>query len=475
MSRRSLILFFLIFFIAKLAISFDYTKSLFCRNPEIRSGKLTAFTGDAFSYTGAMENYILKGEYYFEVNGKKVYAGRAPHYSIPYYLLRFGFSKSQSLDLFVVLQLFLESLAFFLVSRIVFDLTKSKLVFYFSLLFSAVSFFYLHYTVIPITDSPASSLLFISFWFLYNYLEAGKLNFADWICFSVLLAVATILRPYFGLIFILVMLFVLLRAQPGFMNLVRHGFVYSIVLLFLLLPWIIRNYSKFGRVFLFQQDQYAGYEIGKELELTRKMLSAIGEDASTMWDKTTAASFFSRTEYKESAWKVPGYIKADSVLNANFLGLRELSIDSVDDKIQSIQYSSYYQAFIDRYKSAYAFKYYFLNYVARIKKFLVHSGSYYYAYDPNSNCSDRKSYYFKIIQSLLYHLCLIPGFIGLLTLARTKEHGLIFLIPAFSLLLTFPVILGVIEWRYFLPFYFFNQVGLFILFHKGLSLFKLKT
>ena len=475
MSRRSLIFFFLILFIAKLAISFDYTKSLFCRNPYIRSGKLTAFTGDAFSYTGAMENYISKGEYYFEVNGKKVYAGRVPHYSIPYYILRFGFSKSQSLDLFIVLQLLLESLAFFLVSRIVFDLTKSKLVFYFSLLFSTVSFFYLHYTLIPITDSPASSLLFISFWFLYKYLNTGKLNFTDWICFSVLLAVATILRPYFGLIFILAMLFVLFRAQLGFMNLMRHGFVYSIALLVLLLPWIIRNYSKFGRVFLFQQDQYAGYGTGKEPELTRKMLSAIGEDASTTWDRTTAASFFSRIDYKESAWKVPGYITADSALNSNFLGLRGLSIDSVDDKIQSTQYSWHYQAFIDRYKSAYAFKYYFLNHIARIKKFLVHSGSYYYPYDRNSNCSDRKNYYFKLVQSLLYYLCLIPGFIGLLTLAKTKEHGLIFLIPAFSLLLIFPVILGVIEWRFFLPFYFFNQVGLFFFFQKVLSLFKLKT
>ena len=475
MSHRSLIFFFLILFIAKLAISFDYTKTLFCRHPEIRSGKLTAFTGDSFSYTGAMENYIMRGEYYFELNGKKIYAGRVPHYSIPYYLLRFGFSKSQSLDLFIVLQLLLESLAFFLVSRIVFDLTKSKLVFYFSLLFSAFSVFYLHYTLIPITDSPASSLLFISFWFLYNYLDTGQLNFTDWICFSVLLAVATILRPYFGLIFILVMLFVLFRVRLRFMNLMRHGFVYSIALLILLLPWIIRNYSKLGRVILFQQDQYAGYEIGKELELTRKMLSAIGEDASTTWDKTTAASSFSRTEYKESGWRVPGYITSDSVLNSNFLAIRELAIDSVDDKIQSTQYNSHYRAFIDRYKSAYALKYYFLNYIARIKKFMFHSGSYYYGYDRNSNCSDRKNYYFKVIQSLLYYICLIPGFIGLLTLARTKKYGMIFLIPAFSLLLTFPVILGFIEWRYFLPFYFFNQVGLFFLFQKFLSLFKLKT
>jgi len=276
------------------------------------------------------------------------------------------------------------------------------------------------------------------------------------------------------LIFILVMLFVLFRARLRFMDLVRHGFVYSIALLILLLPWIIRNYSKLGRVFLFQQDQYAGYEIGKELELTRKMLSAIGEDASTTWDKTAAASFFSRTEYKESGWRVPGYITADSVLNSNFLALRRLSIDSIDDRIQATQYDSHYQAFIDHYKSAYAFKYYFLNYIGRIKKFIFHSGSYYYAYDRNSNCSDRKNYYFKVIQSLFYYLCLIPGFIGLLALARTKKNGMIFLIPAFSLLLTFPVILAIIEWRYFLPFYFFNQVGLFFLFQKFLSLFKLK-
>ena len=204
------------------------------------------------------------------------------------------------------------------------------------------------------------------------------------------------------------------------------------------------------------------------------MLSAIGEDASTMWDKTTAAGFFSPAIYKESTWRVPGYITTDSLLNSNFLAIRGLSIDSVDDKLQSPAYNSHYNAFIDRYKSAYASKYYFLNYITRIKKFIVHSGSYYYAYDPNSNCNSRKNYYFKVTQSLFYYLCLVPGFIGLFMLARAKRYALIFLIPAFSLLLTFPVILGIIEWRYFLPFYFFNQVGLFYLFYKILLLFKLK-
>src|SRR6185295_8043034 len=107
--------------------------------------------------------------------------------------------KSLSLDLFIILQLLLESVAFFLVSRIIFELTKSKLVFYLSLVFSACSFFYLHYTLIPITDSPASSLLLISFWFLYRYLNTDTPVFRHWIYFSILLAIATILRPYFGL------------------------------------------------------------------------------------------------------------------------------------------------------------------------------------------------------------------------------------------------------------------------------------
>ena len=145
-----------------------------------------------------MENYITTGEYYFIFNSKKVTAGRVPHYSVPYYLLRQVFNKSTALDLFITLQLLLESIAFFLVSLIVFEITRSKLTFFVSLLFSAATLFYTHYSIIPITDAPAAALLLISFWFLFRYLNSETHRFKNWIFFSIFLATATILRPYFG-------------------------------------------------------------------------------------------------------------------------------------------------------------------------------------------------------------------------------------------------------------------------------------
>lgn len=474
MNSKYLLILFFIFFGIKLIIGFDYARKLFCQQPEIKAGTFTAFTGDSFSYTGAMENYITSGEYFFEAGNKKIYAGRVPHYSVPYYILRQIFNKTVSLDLFIILQLMLEATAFFLVSLLIFEITGSKLSFYLSLLFSVVSFFYLHYTLIPITDSPAASFLLISFWFLFRYVNAATPKFIYWVLFSLILAIATILRPYFGLAFIFVGLVLLIKYKTSLVSLIKHCIVYGMALLVLLAPWIVRNYSQFGKIMLFQQDKYAGYDIGKELLLTRKMLAAIGEDASTMWDKQTAAGFFSRDYHKISVWKVPAEISADTILNRNFFAINDLCLDSIDDRSQRAAFNLHYQAFIDQYKAKHKFRYYFLNYFSRIKKFLIHSGSYYYSYTKEETCDKRINFYVKVMQSLCYFLCLIPGFAGLLLLARNKKYGLFFLLPTLTLILFFPIILGIVEWRYFLPFYFFHQIGLFYLFQKLLEFFKLR-
>lgn len=472
MSRRVLIIAFFFLFVVKLGVSFNYAKRLFCRHPELGSGVLCSFTGDSFSYTGAMENYITSGEYYFLFNGKKVYAGRVPHYSIPYYLLRQVFDKETSLDLFVALQVLFETIAFFLVSLLIFEITRSKLTFFLSLLFSAASFFYTHYSIIPITDAPAASLLLISFWFLFRYLNSEIPRFKNWVFFSILLAIATILRPYFGAIFILVAAILLFKYRLPVTNVFKKGAVYAIALFFFLAPWIIRNYSRSGKLMIFQQDKYAGYDVSREVELTRSMLSSIGEDASTTWDKTTAAGFFTPSMYKNSSWQVPAEILTDSLLKANFFAIRNLCIDGVDDRLQSAAFNLHYNVFIDGYRTRYKVKYYFLNYIRRVKKFLIHSGSYYFSYNKTDGCNKESDYYIKLGQSLFYYLCLIPGFIGLIWLARVKKYGLIFLLPTISLIIIFPIILGFIEWRYFLPFYFFHQIGLFYIVNQLILFFK---
>ena len=43
-----------------------------CNNPEIKLSDLAFASGDTFSYTGAMENFIEKGSYFFSME-KKMY------------------------------------------------------------------------------------------------------------------------------------------------------------------------------------------------------------------------------------------------------------------------------------------------------------------------------------------------------------------------------------------------------------------
>jgi hypothetical protein len=55
-------------------------------------------------------------------------------------------------------------------------------------------------------------------------------------------------------------------------------------------------------------------------------------------------------------------------------------------------------------------------------------------------------------------------------LTKDHGHGFILLAPILYLIIFFPVVLGAVEGRYFLSFFFLNQVGAFFGIHKLLLL-----
>lgn len=466
MTTKEKILLFICFLALKLLLSIEYSKTSLCKNPAGARGTITNFSGDSFSYTPAMDNYIEHGEYYFYNGSRKVYAGRMPHYAIPYYVFRQFLSKGAALDALILLQILSETIAYFLVSLLIFKLTDRKILIYLSLLFSLLSYFYTYLSIADVPDSFASSLLLIAFWFLYLFFEKELFPQKDWFLFSLFLCLAVTLRPYLVIIYPLVVLVLFYKKDKNIIYTLKKSWVFPAILSLFLLPWGIRNYKVMGKFVFLQEDMQAGYDYTKEEFMKWKVLSAIGEDGMVFWDPTTAAGYLSNrgTDYaNNSRWKVPDAIKNDSVLSFNLEQLRVLSKDSIDNAFQLDLFKQHSTTFLDSYKQTHKFDFYFLNYVKKVKLFLIHSGSYYFSYLPQSGCDTRIKFYLKILQSLMYYLVLILGSLGLGLLWKKNTHNSIFLLPSLCLILFFPIYLGAVQWRYFLPFFFFHQIGLFYL------------
>ena len=466
-SKRDIFLIAAGLFVLKVFFAAFYVKLVSCSDPTFPHGLLYVFSGDSFSFTGAMENYIKQGEYYFvNLVGEKTYAGRLPHYSIPYYFLRLIFSKDASLDVITVLQILLEVIASLVVGWFVFSFSGRKFLFYLSILVCAISLYYLHFSTIPITDSPAASLFIISYYFLYKFLKENLS--IDLILFSSIFGSVIVLRPYWSIFLILVFLYIVYAKKPAFKTFIIYGLNTFLPLLVLLLPWVVRNYHKLGRLIHFQQDIYAGYGVKSSEVLNRKLLTLIGEDATVGWDKYSAAGYFSIQTHQTSQWKVPSTIKQDSTLSnlfenyrQHYLSIQQNALPDSDNQTVGLAHE-----FMQRYKQKLQVQAYLLNPLKRLKLFLVQSGAALMPFNRLSPCYSGWQFPVKLFQALMYWLALIPGTLGLALLVRQKTDYLLMLLPIIYLVIMFPLLFGNVEWRYLLPFFYLHLIGLFYVIHR---------
>ncbi|HEV7621127.1 MAG TPA: hypothetical protein VGO09_05320, partial [Flavisolibacter sp.] len=128
---------------------------------------------------------------------------------------------------------------------------------------------------------------------------------------------------------------------------------------------------------------------------------------------------------------------------------------------------------VNNYRSRYPVRYYLTNHLQLVAKFVFNNGSYHLPVDKSSPCYQPGQYVYKLFQSLLFFLCLVFGTAGLVLMCLSNRQNFIFLLPALYLILLFPVLFGLTEWRYFLPFYHFSQLGLIYLVWRIIGRFTL--
>jgi len=443
-------LYWIIFGIFKVGLFIYLSQLTICSAPDRALGNFAVASGDTFSYTGAMENYVKEGEYYFYNGNEKVFAGRLPHYAIPYYFLRQFFDQKLSYDLLVFLQLGVEIIAsiFFLI--LISKLFNSNLVFLCGYLFLLFSSNWTNFSYYVSPESFSISFLVCFLFFYQDYLRTrSKRNL---LLSGVFLAFLVVLKSYYILIYLFIGVeFINYHKIAKFrlLNITRDTAIVSFVLLALLTPWIVRNHILHNKFIPLQINASAGYNYSESEFAFRRFVTAWGGDI-IHWEKTSAGCYFFHLENNECEFQFPSYVWAGNYSPSDveevknmFVGLKGNYVKEKDIEIAK-RFDDFTVSFINQNP----FRYYIISPLVLLKRFLVNSGSYFLPIHKANNCFSTFQMPIKLFQSMLYWLSITVGLLGVWLFAIREKTNLIYLFIILMILIIFPSILRIVEWRY---------------------------
>lgn len=450
-------LLFLIFFSALLvkgSTILYFSHLTHCANPETQLGIIATASGDTFSYTGAMENFVSHGTYYFFNGEREVFAGRLPHYSIPYWFFRLFASPSVSHDLLVIVQLLIECSTITLLFNLIGFHCRQKFWALLVILIFLISLHWTNYTYYISPESLSTSFLLLFCIFFIRYLREKKLGHL--FKAAMFLGLLVSLKAYFGLTYFLVG-FVLVaeyqQSMPILVNLkriVKKTAIFSIPLILLLTPWAARNYQIFHRFVPLQESLTAGYNYSEADFAYRSFVQAWGGDF-VFWEKTSAGCYFEPTPGIKCEFILPDRALADGYTKEDVQEVRDLfvSFQQTKDPLLEKIVTEKFNALTSSYKQRRPADYYVVSRLILAKRFLVHSGSYYLPIHNTNPCFNPWQYAIKGLQSALYWLALLVGFPGLFWLAYQRREFGVFLFLPLLLVILFPLIVRGVEWRMF--------------------------
>ncbi|MDW8301484.1 MAG: glycosyltransferase family 39 protein [Bacteroidia bacterium] len=434
---------------------------------------IACMAGDTESYLAPIENYIEEGSYYY----KTAKAGRMPYYGLIYFPFRVLFSKTIALNILVVLQIAVDALAMYYLALLCEKIFGKKgFVLFILLACVSLNVTSYDYYLIPETFGIGFSCIF-SYQY-YIYLSSNRTK-KQLLIAGTFLGLAVLFKPYLSLLYgiIVAELFLYFIKKGNFVVSIKktaaHGILFVIPLLMLNLPWTVRNYIIFKQFIPFQQNIYAGYDYTNANLSVRKFIQSIGE-SFIFWDKYSAGCYFEPRENLPCEYKIPQRILGPNLTIEKIEKAREVYLQyqkTPNDSLERIVVQKF-DELTQMYKKDHPVFSTLGVPLMLIKKFLIHSGSYYLPIRKDFKCYKSYQFYLKISQSLLYYLCLTFGWLGTIVLLyKHRESFIIFTFPVFLCLL-FPVFLRLTEYRYFHMAYPYLLVGLVQMFLLTVKFFE---
>jgi hypothetical protein len=177
-----------------------------------------------------------------------------PGLGILFLLFRFFFERNTVLDILLVLQWLVSSVAVYYLSLTLARIAKKENVFYFIFFLIILTHYVFLWDVVLLTESFCISFFVFSLYFLKRFLDENKNKLLFWSGFF--LCWCVFLRPVFLLFYGILAIFLFLyftRNKTNFKKMLISGLLFLAMFLILDPVWIIRNYRDKNK-FIFLND-----------------------------------------------------------------------------------------------------------------------------------------------------------------------------------------------------------------------------
>ena len=437
----------LITFVLKAALAFYLSHLTTCQSPELKLGILARGEGDTTSYIHSMDNLIEQGDYFFWNGVRRVYAGRLPHYGTPYFILRIFFSKTTASDIYVLLQVLIDSIAAIVFALLCFNVLKNIFAFWAGCLFYFLNINLFSLTLTMLPESLSLSFIVFFFYTFHRYWSESNRNYA--VLAGAFLAVVTVLKPYLVILYLPFFLCVLKKEQGTFSRSFQSVIVLSLPLILLLLPWIIRNAVVLGKFIPSQESFTAGYNYTEADFAFRRFAGAWGGDF-IFWNPQSAGCYFQRTPPVKCTFTMPDYaivegytMKDVEDLRQEYFRLQENFSPELDKEV-----AEKFDRLTNIYKSQKPFMYYIGSRVSIAKTLFLHTNSNNLSINPSFKCYQPYQMIFKILSFAVHILAVFVGAFGLIKLSYERKISLMFASVPLLIFLFF-VSFKLTESRYF--------------------------
>jgi len=475
LSPRLLLFLFGIAFLVKFLTAMYIRYLIGCTPIDHHLDELVVHADDYFSYHGAMENYIQTGKYYFFNGRENVYAGRLPHYSIPYYLLRQVLNVAYTNFVIMILQIAGECLAFIYLAKLALKITQSKLAFYLVYFIYLISFLTSFYNNTVLPDSLSISVLIFFLYFFHQYLFAPTAK-TLWAA-GLFLGWLVVLKPYFSLSYIEVGLFFIWQvksvfSKKGIYQLFLKTSIVALPLLVFITPWVLRNYGVHQTFIPFQVNTIAGYNYTSADLACRRFLQSIGENFIE-WEKTSAGNYFNKNCIAPCRYQLPAYAYTKNYDSAKVEQVRRayLQLQHRYSVAQDHRVTAAFNQLTQSFRTEKPLYYYIIAPIMLSKKFLFTDTGYFLRF----SCPGWSTTVTYLMQAILYWSTLLGGSVGLFWLTRKDWRHSIFIAIPIYLVIFFPILFRGIETRYFAHSFPVLLLGLVYFIHQIRSKLRINS
>lgn len=412
-----------------------------------------SLSGDATTYLFPLENYLTNGSYNPDF--------RAPGLAPIYIPLRLLFSVALTCNIFLIIQLILSSLSVYVLAKAVYDVSKSKFLFYSVFYLFLISTYSNIFDVYFLTESLSTSLTVFLIYCAVQFYEGQQKKHL--FISSILFAWLVFLRPI-NILFApsaLLLFYLLFRKKQ--MDL-KQTFVSLIIFLsvFILADalWVIRNNKVHGEFIPLRKSVY--YERGNSDYYAHlgQFVQSWGGDIM-FWNPEAEIRWFNyKSDFVKTDFKpqLPDDIFTSEYNMDSLIKLRQLITDYPEKYNLPKEIIPIYDGINDKCKQyelalkrEKPFVYHVVSRFRLFKKFLIHSGTY--------NLFRKKFTDLNLFQKaikLFYtglYIFLLAICLGGILFFPYRNKMFIFFLPVLLAVIVIPFGFKFCEYRYLVPAY----------------------